>query len=137
MAPRTIAFAMAAAKRSAAPGSAEALLERMTPHARTLAAEVRALVKELIPRSVEHVHMGWEVITFGSTAKMGDAFAALAFRPTYVNVQFMDAAELPDPKRLLEGTGKRMRHVKVYTVDRARSLELRALITAAAQRRGL
>ena len=31
----------------------------------------------------------------------------------HVNVGFFQGAELPDPSRLLEGTGKRMRHVKL------------------------
>ncbi len=81
--------------------------------------------------------MGWEVINFGSSDKMGDMFAAIAFRPTYVNVQFADGTDLPDPQHRLEGTGKRMRHVKVHTEDEARSPALRALIKAAAKKRGL
>jgi hypothetical protein len=31
----------------------------------------------------------------------------------HVNVGFFHGADLPDPARLLEGTGKRMRHVKL------------------------
>jgi hypothetical protein len=31
----------------------------------------------------------------------------------YVNLYFMNAVELQDPKGLLEGTGKRLRHVKI------------------------
>lgn len=31
----------------------------------------------------------------------------------HVNVGFFHGADLPDPDRLLEGTGKRMRHVKL------------------------
>jgi hypothetical protein len=128
---------MPPATNPAAADPAEPLLTLMTPHARTLAQQLRALVKDLVPQSVEHVHMGWEVITFGSTAKMGDAFAAIAFRPTYVNLQFMDAHDLPDPDHHLEGTGKRMRHVKVHTEEEARAPELPALVRAAAKRRGL
>jgi len=32
---------------------------------------------------------------------------------THVNVGFYQGASLPDPARLLQGTGKRMRHVKL------------------------
>ena len=33
--------------------------------------------------------------------------------PIYVNVGFFHGAALPDPARLLQGTGKFMRHVKL------------------------
>ena len=132
-----MAPAMPPATKPAAADPADALLKLTTPHARTLAQQLRALVKQLVPKSVEHVHMGWEVLTYGTSPKMGDAFAAIAFRPTYVNLQFMDGTDLPDPKHRLEGTGKRMRHVKVHTEEETRAPELRTLIKAAAQRRGL
>lgn len=62
------------------------------------------------------------------TACVGDAAFAYvnAFR-AHVNVGFFRGAELPDPKGLLEGTGKRMRHVKLRPgedVDGAALLEL-------------
>ncbi len=48
------------------------------------------------------------------TACVGDAAFAYvnAFR-AHVNVGFFRGAELPDPKGLLEGSGKYMRHVKL------------------------
>lgn len=48
------------------------------------------------------------------TACVGDAaFAYVNAFTAHVNVGFFRGAELSDPKRLLEGTGKVMRHVKV------------------------
>lgn len=48
------------------------------------------------------------------TACVGDAaFAYVDTFTTHVNVGFFFGAQLPDPKNLLEGTGKAMRHVKV------------------------
>lgn len=48
------------------------------------------------------------------TACVGDAAFAYvnAFR-SHVNVGFFRGAELPDPRGLLEGTGRFMRHVKL------------------------
>jgi hypothetical protein len=129
--------AMPAATKTAAADPAKPLLNLQTPHARALTQELRALIKELIPEAKESVHMGWEVLSFGSGEKMGDTFASLAHRPTYVNVQFADGTDLPDPKHRLEGTGKRMRHVKIHSEEEARAPELRALIKAAAKKRGL
>jgi len=48
------------------------------------------------------------------TACVGDAaFAYVNAFTAHVNVGFFRGAELPDPDRLLEGTGKFMRHVKL------------------------
>jgi hypothetical protein len=48
------------------------------------------------------------------TACVGDAaFAYVAVYRAHVNVGFFFGAELDDPTGLLEGTGKRMRHVKL------------------------
>ena len=42
------------------------------------------------------------------------AFGYVNVFKTHVNVGFFTGALLEDPDRILEGTGKRMRHVKVY-----------------------
>lgn len=48
------------------------------------------------------------------TACVGDAaFAYVSVHARHVNVGFYRGAELPDPAGLLEGAGKRMRHVKL------------------------
>ena len=48
------------------------------------------------------------------TACLGDApFAYVNAFTSHVNVGFFYGAELPDPAGLLEGSGKRMRHVKL------------------------
>ncbi len=48
------------------------------------------------------------------TACVDDAaFAYVNAFKAHVNVGFFRGAELPDPARLLEGTGKYMRHVKL------------------------
>jgi hypothetical protein len=53
-----------------------------------------------------------------------------AFR-AHVNVGFFFGAELDDPAGLLEGTGKRMRHVKLRCGQDVNAAALSELITAA------
>jgi Domain of unknown function (DU1801) len=48
----------------------------------------------------------------------------------YVNFGFFFGAGLPDPKRLLIGDGKRLRHVKIWNVEEAKNPALAKLITA-------
>lgn len=53
-----------------------------------------------------------------------------AFR-AHVNVGFFRGADLEDPKRLMEGTGRFMRHVKLRPAENVDVSALRALIYAA------
>lgn len=66
------------------------------------------------------------------TACIGDAAFGYvnAFR-THVNVGFFRGAEIADPDRLLEGTGKFMRHVKLRPDKELDSAALTRLIKAA------
>ena len=59
------------------------------------------------------------------------AFAYVAVFRAHANVGFFRGAELEDPAGLLEGTGKRMRHVKVKPGVGPDSAALAALITKA------
>jgi hypothetical protein len=53
----------------------------------------------------------------------------------HVNVQFADGALLPDPEGIVEGTGKRIRHVKCRTPDDVARPALRALLEEQSLRR--
>ena len=66
------------------------------------------------------------------TACVGDtAFAYVAVFSAHMNVGFFHGAELDDPNGLLEGTGKRMRHVKVRPGAERDAASLAALVRAA------
>lgn len=65
-------------------------------------------------------------------ACLGDApFAYVNIFTSHVNVGFFHGAALPDPARLLQGTGKFMRHVKLTSEAPTNAAALRRLIHAA------
>jgi len=65
-------------------------------------------------------------------ACLGDApFAYVNVFTSHVNVGFFHGAALPDPARLLQGTGKFMRHVKLRPETAINAAALSALIDAA------
>jgi hypothetical protein len=65
-------------------------------------------------------------------ACLGDApFGYVNVFTSHVNVGFFQGAALPDPARLLQGSGKFMRHVKLRPGAVANVAALRALIDAA------
>ena len=59
------------------------------------------------------------------------AFAYVAAYKAHAAVGFFHGADLPDPARLLEGSGKRMRHVKLIPGKPVNDAALAALIAAA------
>lgn len=66
------------------------------------------------------------------TACIGDAaFAYVNAFKAHVNVGFFRGAELSDPERLLEGTGRFMRHVKLRPGAEVDAMALEKLIRAA------
>jgi hypothetical protein len=76
----------------------------------------------------ELVHDGCPV------ACLGDApFGYVNVFTAHVNVGFFHGSSLPDPERLLEGTGKSMRHVKLRPGVPANTAALHRLIEQAYQ----
>jgi len=66
------------------------------------------------------------------TACVGDVpFAYVNVFTSHVNVGFFQGASLPDPARLLQGTGKFMRHVKLKPGTPTNAAALNTLINAA------
>ena len=66
------------------------------------------------------------------TACLGDApFSYVNVFTSHVNVGFFHGAALPDPARLLQGSGKFMRHVKLKPSTPVNAEALSALIAAA------
>lgn len=58
-------------------------------------------------------------------------FAYVGVFKAHTNVGFFHGSELPDPAQLLQGTGKRMRHVKIKADGEVQGPELEVLIRAA------
>ena len=66
------------------------------------------------------------------TACVGDAaFAYVNAFKAHVNIGFFRGAEIADPSRMLEGTGRFMRHVKLRPASSVDASALRQLIETA------
>ena len=96
-----------------------------------LARQVRALIFEVVPEVSENVYPAMNVVRYGLE---GNKLAGLVFYLSplkeRVNLGFNHGTSLPDPKGLLEGTGKNLRHVKVRSAEDVRNPALRALLKA-------
>ncbi len=111
------------------------LLIRHTPIVREIAARVRRLILEAMPGAVEQVDPPDGLIAYGTGPRLGEQVLAIAPHANHVNLQFADGVDLADPAGLLEGTGKRVRHVKSRTLEDAERPALGELIAQAVARR--
>lgn len=117
-------------------GSFEELLQMTEEPLRPVMAALRATVLAVDPDACEVVRLGDRAATYGvGPRKMLDGYAYLLPHKRWVNLGFYAGAELPDPEELLEGTGAKMRHVKIRTLEDAAHAGLSALIRAALARR--
>ena len=108
----------------------DALLERHTAEVRAAARALETLIREELPDVVVEFDPGNGLLAFGRSMKMRDLLFALIPHAGWVNLQLADGANLPNPDGLIEGTGKRIRHIKVRSRDAARDARVRSSIRA-------
>lgn len=97
-----------------------------------IAEHLRSLVVGLHGDAVEVPRKGDRAVSFGfGEKKMSESYCYLMPHKSHLNVGFWWGTALEDPNGLLEGTGKKLRHVKVRDMAMARSAKLAQLIHSA------
>ena len=117
-------------------GTFEELLEMTSQELRPVARDLRALIFSVDRDAVEVVRMGDRAATYGvGPKKMSEGYAYILPHNQWVNLGFFKGADLLDPAGLLEGTGKKLRHVKIRSIADARRAEVCELIEEAFRER--
>jgi hypothetical protein len=101
-------------------------LEKKDPGLRKIAGALRALLKKTVKGCSESVNP-WKIPTFESNGPM----SMLMVGKKHVTFGFLRGASLSDPEKLLEGTGKNLRHVKLCSLEDLQNPALTKLIVAA------
>jgi hypothetical protein len=101
-----------------------------------VARAARKLVIDVLPAVHEIVWRQQRNIGYGTgPKKQSEHFCWISPASKHVSIGFNYGAELPDPKALLEGTGKLFRHVKLMSLDDVNQPALRTLVRAATKHR--
>ena len=117
-------------------GTFDELMDITETGVRPVAERLREIILEVDPDTVEVVRLGDRAATYGvGPKKMSEGYAYILPYKNWVNLGFYKGTDLMDPEGLLEGTGKKMRHVKVRSVESAGQPALRALIEEALDER--
>ena len=102
------------------------------PEVQKLALALRVLILRVLPSAIEQVDPPSKIIAYGTDRTYAGLICAIALFKAHVNLMFARGAELPDPEHLLEGTGKRARHVKITARAEVENPALRTLLETAA-----
>ena len=118
----------------------DALLEQHGPEVRAIFGELVRVCRDAMPGASEQLDLPDHLLAFGfgppgGGVRMRGLAVALIPHAAHVNVQLADGAVLDDPTGIVEGTGKRIRHVKCRSLDDVARPGLRALLVEQAARR--
>jgi hypothetical protein len=103
-----------------------AYVQRKNPAMMEIVAALRILIKKTVPKSRELLNP-WGLPTY----EWRGAIGYIMVGKKHVTLGFARGTELPDPAKLLQGTGKNLRHVKIRDQAQLIDANLRDLILSA------
>jgi hypothetical protein len=108
-------------------------IENFDPREQRLIRSVRSAMRKRLPTANELVYDYYTffVIGYSPTDHPMDGIVAIAARPDGVRLYLMYRKPLPDPKKLLLGSGKQARFIRVEAASRLAHPDVEALIAAA------
>jgi len=93
----------------------------------------KAMRKQLAAASeLVYDNYNFFVIGYGPSERPSEAFVSIAAAANGVSLMFLRGAGLPDPHKLLQGTGKLNRSLKIESANDLDRPEVRSLISDAA-----
>jgi len=99
---------------------------------RKLALAARKMILEEAPEASEFVYEVYTIADhFTFTERPSDAFVFTTTHEKWVNLGFNFGSQLPDPKGLLRGEGKWIRHVRIAQLPDLEAEGVRDLVRAA------
>jgi hypothetical protein len=108
-------------------------IDKFDPKDRKLIRAVRSAVRKRFPTANELVwdNYNFFVIGYSPTDRPTDSIVSIAARANGVGLCFIQGARLPDPKKLLLGSGRQTRFIRVEAADQLAHPDVEALIAAA------
>lgn len=111
-------------------------IAKFTPEVGSLAESILNSMRKLYPNALELVYDNYNALAigFGPTERASDAIFSIALYPQWVSLFFLQGAGLPDPERILKGSGHVVRYVVLPSTDALSDPAVRALMQEAVTR---
>jgi hypothetical protein len=113
-----------------------AFIAKFDTDAAKLIRACRAEMRKLLPTAIELVYDNYNffVIGYSPTERASDSIFSIAAASNGVGLAFLQGASLPDPKKVLLGSGKKNRFIRLPTLASLKSRDVRDQIEAALTR---
>ena len=110
-----------------------AFIGRFDPAIQKLVRAARARLRRRLPAAIELIYDNYNALAigFGSTERSADWIVSLAVYARGVNLYFIYGVALPDPNKLLLGSGNQGRFVRLESAEMIDRPEIEALLAAA------
>ena len=113
-------------------GSFEDVLTSAGEPVQALARHMREIILALDPDVVEVPWPQQGIAGYGvGPKKMSEHYCYIGLYQAHVNIGFYHGINLPDPRGLLKGSGKKLRHIKLHNQVDTELPGLRELLAAA------
>src|ERR1700679_4102937 len=114
----------------------ESFVAKFEPGMGKLIRECRSVMCKRFPTANELVYDNYNffVIGYCTTERPSDAFISIAASAKGVGICFIHGASFPDPKRILQGSGKQTRFIHLDTAATIERPEVNDLLSIAADR---
>lgn len=112
-------------------------MARFTPEVAALARGALARMRARFPNAIQMVYDNYNflVIGFSPTERPSEAIFSIALAPRRVSLCLLQAGpKLPDPEKLLRGSGNRVRHIRLERAAMLDQPPVKALISEALKR---
>lgn len=116
-----------------AEGQLKAFIAKFGPKDQLLIQAVRRAVRKRLPTANELVwdNYNFFVIGYSPTERPSDSIVSIAARANGVGLCFIHGATLPDPKKILLGSGSQTRFIRLESAGTLARPEVEALVAAA------
>jgi hypothetical protein len=117
----------------------DSFIAKYSPEVASVAREAFVWMRKKFPRANVLVYDNYNALAIGfaPTEQASDGVFSIALFPRWVNLFFLQGAGLPDPNKVLKGSGKQARSIRLESVDVLDRPEVIALLDAEAARSGL
>jgi hypothetical protein len=113
-------------------GTFDEMIAGFDTEVQAIARALKSLIASIHGDFIEVVWSRQQIASYGiGPKKMSEHYAYIAPQTNYVNLGFYHGIALKDPASLLEGAGKRLRHIKIKSISDGQKTEIVSLLEAA------
>ncbi len=114
----------------------QSFIEKFEPQLQTVIRTARRKLRKRFPTATELAYDNYNffVIGFGPNERPSDCIVTIAAAANGVGLCFVRGASLPDPDKVLQGSGKQTRFVRLPSADVLERPAVQTLLSVAAER---